>query len=41
VLGDEPGFAHSVIQTPAFQTNGDRINAIYVTRNPDKLRAVL
>jgi RNA polymerase sigma-70 factor (ECF subfamily) len=40
VFGDEPGFDHGVIQTLAVETDGERINAIYVTRNPEKLRAV-
>ena len=40
IFGNEPGFDHGVIQTLAVETDGERINAIYVTRNPDKLRAL-
>ena len=37
-LNGDPGFI--VIQALAVETDGDRINAIYVMRNPDKLRAI-
>jgi RNA polymerase sigma-70 factor, ECF subfamily len=40
VLGDEPGFDDGVIQTLAIETDGDKITAIYATRNPDKLRGI-
>jgi RNA polymerase sigma-70 factor, ECF subfamily len=40
VFGSEPGFDEGVIQTLAVETDGERINAIYVTRNPDKLRGI-
>ena len=40
ILGNEPGFPSGVIQTLAIETNGERINAFYATRNPDKLHAV-
>jgi RNA polymerase sigma-70 factor (ECF subfamily) len=39
VRGEEAGF-DGVIQALAVETDGDRINAIYVMRNPDKLRAI-
>jgi hypothetical protein len=31
---------HGVLQTFALDLDGERIRAIYVTRNPDKLRGV-
>jgi RNA polymerase sigma-70 factor, ECF subfamily len=30
--------AHGVIQTTAFEFDGDAIKTIYVVRNPDKLK---
>ena len=43
-VGGLPGFvtreAGEVLQTTALEIAGDRIAAIYVTRNPEKLRAV-
>ena len=29
---------HGLVQTTAFEFEGDRVTAIYVVRNPDKLR---
>ena len=40
ILGNEPGFPNGIIQTLAIETNGERIAALYATRNPDKLHGV-
>ncbi|MBV8581123.1 MAG: RNA polymerase sigma factor SigJ [Candidatus Eremiobacteraeota bacterium] len=41
IFGDEHRTGEeAVVQTLAIETDGERINAIYVTRNPDKLRGV-
>ena len=39
VFGAEAGFER-VIQTMAIESDGERITALYVTRNPDKLRGL-
>lgn len=40
VLGEERGFEDGVIQTLAIETNGEKITALYATRNPDKLHGI-